>query len=175
MENNNIYMNAMKKIELNKKRKLLCCYGPTGPTGPETSIENYGGIYGTDFNIITIDPNSSITLPLDENMAFEGVTLGGNAITILSAGDYKIDSFVGLDPSVSTFGIQVGVFLNNIEIPSTYVFTPIGDYVQIISTNSIVSLSVGDVLTLQIFSVTGGDVSFVDGLSASLTVFKLNN
>ncbi|MDD3341547.1 MAG: hypothetical protein PHN72_05110 [Bacilli bacterium] len=109
-------------------------------------------------------------------MSSLGVTLANNTIIIEDDGTYRIDYLLSLASGGLSFGIQIGVLQNGIEIPSTYTnsVTP-GQAIDSVSVSSFVALTAGDVLTLEVYSVTGGTLVFAPELCASLSVMRLNN
>lgn len=154
--------------------------GPEGPQGPAgedgtNGLSAYGGLYSTSTTPLSLTTTAQ-TVPLAAAMAFDGVTIGTNSITVPDAGDYEINySLSGAtegDPSTITLQVDS----NGTVIPSTVVTHPIQSSVtnDVITGSTIVSLSAGDVLTLQ--ALAGDDTTFTpaDNVNAFLTVKKLS-
>ena len=107
-------------------------------------------------------------------MTSNNVTLGTNSITIDIAGDYRVESFLQLQSTSGTIGILAGVQINGAFMQLSLISTIIlsSDF-EAVTLSSIVTLAAGDVLTLALASVTGGNVLFGGGTSANLSVMRL--
>ncbi len=149
--------------------------GVTGATGPEAIIA-YGGLYNDALQIIVIGAGDTEVVEIPETMPIDDVTLGTNSITIDVAGNYLVGFMILLQSTTGDFDLTVGVQIDaNFSEPSLITSTVITADFEVISFSSIVTLAAGNVLTLAVFSGTGGTVLLGPGLNANLHVVRLGS
>lgn len=156
--------------------------GPTGATGAAgtngvngtggSGASQYGYIYNLTAQTVAID---AVVLFDSNGVLTAGITHtpGSSAISIVSAGDYKVTfSASGAEPS------QFALFLNGIQVPGTVYGSGAG--VQQNNGQCIIAILANDVLTLRNRSSTAavGLPSLMGGtqinVNASIVVQKLN-
>lgn len=164
-----------------------CCSGPQGPqgipgpVGPQGPIGSFAMAFGGLFNetapVYTLLPDGvPQILSMDEAMPALNTTLGVNTVTINVTGIYKVDFFAVLESATGdTIDLLLGVQVNGVfNRPSIHTSLPLRPEFELISMSGIVNLTQGDVLTLAMSSLAGGDVLLGPGTSASFSAMLLH-
>jgi hypothetical protein len=115
--------------------------GPAGPPGPASGLSDYGYVYNIGGQTVAIEAD----VVFDSNGPLSaGIThgLGGAAVTILNAGDYKVTFIVsGVEPN------QFGLAVNGTPLAGAIYGSGAGT--QQTTGQAIVTLAAGDVVTLR--------------------------
>ncbi len=150
--------------------------GPTGPTGPSgvSATSAFGRKYDNATNTINLDQNVAQTIPLGSTGPTSNVTTGvQNALTIVEAGNYKVDYFFS-GSSNTNANITVEISQNTTPIGSTTIIKDVtaNQDVDFIG-SSINSFAAGDNISLSIESTSTVTISPADGTNAFLNIVKL--
>ncbi|MGI6176644.1 MAG: hypothetical protein ACOYJC_10920 [Christensenellales bacterium] len=102
------------------------------------------------------------------------VTLGTNSIAIDIAGYYRVDFFLSIQSTTGNFDLTVYVGIDGAPSESSLIIATIltADF-EFITLSSIVALTEGNVLTLELASGAGGGVLFGPATNANLSVIRL--
>ncbi len=134
--------------------------GPVGPQGPTINI--YGTIYNNTTSNVTIDtPDTYVPISLNTTGPASETSVAPNQITITTSGTYAI-YYRLLNVTVEDTDnktLSAAVFNNDTIItPTTATVamseTSAGNFTATLSAETIVELTEGDVLTLQVTSNT---------------------
>ena len=149
--------------------------GPTGATGPEDGLAAFGGKYNTTPQTLNLTLGGTTQIPLPTAMPAEDVTYAtANSLTITEAGVYEVNYFSNLSAALGTT-VTMAVRQNATNIPSTVISRLLSVGVSSIYSGSvIVSLNAGDVIDMAISALLAVGVTLGTGVSATLTVKKLN-
>ena len=150
--------------------------GETGATGPQgtTATNEYGYKYDTTTNPITLTANTVATVPLNQTGPLNVITgATTNALTIGSAGTYKIDYFFN-GISNTAGDVNLAVYNDsNLVTGSTLTLNLGTTDEKSVSGSIIATLSEGDVITLGLESTTGVEVTPASNTNAYLSIVKL--
>lgn len=153
--------------------------GPQGETGPQgeagtTATNEYGYKYDTTNDAITLTANTVSTVPLAQTGPLNVITGDTtNALTIGSAGTYKIDYFFN-GISNTEGDVTLAVYNNsNLVTGSTLTLNLETTDERSVSGSIIATLSEGDVITLGLESTTGVEVTPASNTNAYLSIVKL--
>ena len=153
--------------------------GPQGETGPQgeagtTATNEYGYKYDTTNDAITLTANTVSTVPLAQTGPLNVITGDTtNALTIGSAGTYKIDYFFN-GISNTEGDVTLAVYNNsNLVTGSTLTLNLETTDEKSVSGSIIATLSEGDVITLGLESTTGVEVTPASNTNAYLSIVKL--
>ena len=150
--------------------------GETGATGPQgtTATNEYGYKYDTTTTPITLTANTVATVPLNQTGPLNVITgATTNALTIGSAGTYKIDYFFN-GISNTAGDVNLAVYNNNNLVPGSTITLNLETANEKNATGSIIAtLSEGDVITLGLESTTGVEVTPASNTNAYLSIVKL--
>lgn len=147
--------------------------GAQGPAGVAVTNE-YGYKYDTTNDVITLTANTVSTVDLTQTGPLNVITGGTtNALTIGSAGTYKIDYFFN-GISNTAGDVTLAVYNNSALVTgSTLTLNLETANEKSVSGNIIVTLSAGDVITLGLESTTGVEVTPASNTNAYLSIVKL--
>ena len=150
--------------------------GETGATGPQgtTATNEYGYKYDTTTNPITLTANTVATVPLNQTGPLNVITgATTNALTIGSAGTYKIDYFFN-GISNTAGDVNLAVYNNNNLVPGSTITLNLETANEKNATGSIIaSFTEGNVITLGLESTTGVEVTPASNTNAYLSIVKL--
>ncbi len=151
--------------------------GPTGPAGEDGAIEAFGGAYDTSVGVITLSPNTPVTIPLDSPMPLLNVTVADNAVTVESAGIYEINYMLSGTAALGNTGdLTLSVRNNGAAIPSTEITQRVTTNDSVEMTGSvIVELDAGDSLTLALETELTATFNLNTTTNATLSVKKLSD
>ena len=194
----NIYDKAMKKIDDAKNCKPNCCFqtfgllgptgptgptgeqgliGPTGPTGPTGAISSaFGslmGIFEVPFEI-TFTPTP---IPLSvQSVSYSNIDYStANFIQIIEPGIYRVDVIVA-GAAIPGQVIKTSLTINGVTQDEATQALIFGDYTGTFSIINYYTLAAGDVLGIEISSVSP-DSAFlfsVHGPGAILSVMQIS-
>jgi hypothetical protein len=145
------------------------------PQGAANGLNAYGGRFSTTGQSLSVLIGSATTIPLGSSTASSNVTLSTNSITITNAGIYEVEYY--LQGSVTlALGLAVGVQKNGGTVTTLSQTQAVAVGVQtIFQQRSIISLVVGDVLTLGVSASLAATLNTSSGsVNAYLSVKKLN-
>ena len=150
--------------------------GETGATGPQgtTATNEYGYKYDTTTNPITLTANTVATVPLNQTGPLNVITgATTNALTIGSAGTYKIDYFFN-GISNTAGDVNLAVYNNNNLVAGSTITLNLETANEKNATGSIIaSFTEGNVITLGLESTTGVEVTPASNTNAYLSIVKL--
>ena len=150
--------------------------GETGATGPQgtTATNEYGYKYDTTTNPITLTANTVATVPLNQTGPLNVITgATTNALTIGSAGTYKIDYFFN-GISNTAGDVNLAVYNNNNLVPGSTITLNLETANEKNATGSIIaSFTEGNAITLGLESTTGVEVTPASNTNAYLSIVKL--
>ncbi|MDE6469431.1 MAG: hypothetical protein K2L19_00225 [Eubacterium sp.] len=114
-------------------------------------------------------------VPLPTAMPADSVTYApANSITVTEAGVYEINYFSTLSAALGTT-VTLAVRQNGTNIPSTAISRLLSVGVSsLYSGSTIVTLNAGDVIDMALSALLAVGVTLGSGVSATLTVKKLN-
>ena len=149
--------------------------GPTGPTGPANGLNAYGGKYSNTSQTLNLLLGSQTLVALAQTMPASNVTYTtANSVTVGQTGVYEINYLLTASVSLATT-LTVAVRANGTNIPATEIIRGLSvGTVTTFTASSIVSLNSGDILDLAVSALLALSVSLGSGLTAELTVKKLN-
>lgn len=148
--------------------------GPQGPAGMAGTIA-YGLRYINKAQEITVPANNDLILPLEETgTAFNTAYDTSNGIDIKENGVYKISYFFGCAPKTNCV-LVLSPKYNGLSIPGGNVSLELtANYIGNISNSVFMSLSNGDVVTLNVTSITGATLSLNGSTNGVLSVVKIH-
>ena len=150
--------------------------GETGATGPQgtTATNEYGYKYDTTTNPITLTANTVATVPLNQTGPLNVITgATTNALTIGSAGTYKIDYFFN-GISNTAGDVNLAVYNNNNLVPGSTITLNLETANEKNATGSIIaSFTEGNAITLGLESTTGVEITPASNTNAYLSIVKL--
>lgn len=148
-------------------------YRGTGPQGT-TATNEYGYKYDTTTTPITLTANTVATVPLAQTGPLNVITgATTNALTIGSAGTYKIDYFFN-GISNTAGDVTLAVYNNNNLVPGSTITLNLETANEKNATGSIIaSFTEGNAITLGLESTTGVEVTPASNTNAYLSIVKL--
>ncbi len=150
--------------------------GATGPTGPESEgLAAYGGKYNTTPQTLNLTLGGTTVVPLPEAMPLSDVTYTpANSITVAETGIYEINYSSTLSAALGT-AVTLAVRSNGTIIPSTAISRVLSVGVgSLYSGSTIINLTAGDVIDMALSALLAVGITLGNGVSATLTVKKLN-
>ncbi|MBO5150752.1 MAG: hypothetical protein J6B73_01105 [Methanobrevibacter sp.] len=149
--------------------------GPTGPTGPTAGLNAYGGKYNDTSQTINLGIGVQSQIPLPAEMPNLNTTYTPtNSITVDQAGTYEINYYSNLSAAIATT-LTLAVRSNGTNIPATVVNRVLSVGVgSIYSGSVIVNLPAGAVIDIAVSALLAVGVTLGTGVSASLSVKKLD-
>ncbi len=149
--------------------------GATGPTGPAAGLNVYGGKYNNTSQTINLGIGTQTQVPLPTAMPNLNTTYTPtNSITVAQAGTYEINYFSNLSAAIATT-LTMAIRVNGTNIPSTVISRALSVGTSSIYSGSIiVTLTADSVIDMAISALLAVGVTLGSGVSATLTVKKLN-
>ncbi len=112
---------------------------------------------------------------LADTMPSADVTLGTNAVTIVTPGVYEVNYYLAVGTVLTAVSLSAGVRIATTFIPSTFQTRLLSLTSGIVFQGSVlVTLAAGDSLNLAATALVTIGVSLSDGVNASLTVKKVS-
>ena len=136
---------------------------------------SYGGRYNTMAQTLDLAVNSPRMLPLPDLMPAENVTFNlPDSLTIEEPGIYEINYMFNASSSLGA-AVTLSVRNNGVIIPSTEETHILAIGVESIYSGSVLeTLSAGDVLTIEVESSLELTLTLSSGVTATLSVKKLD-
>lgn len=137
----------------------------------------YGGLYSDTSQIIALPGGGDyVGVEFGDFMTSENIELSINTITIETSGVYRVDYNLIVAPNLSEPGILIGVFVNGVPILSTLQGHVLSTNAQTnISGFDILTLEDGDILTLEVSSISASTLQLGPAVNAAFSAIKLND
>ncbi len=148
--------------------------GPTGPAGPSSGIETYGGKYNNSSQTINLNAGNQSQIPLPLTLPNNNITYTTtNSITVPQAGTYEITFYTNLSATVVST-ITLSVRNNGTNIPSSIISRPLSiNNNTIFSGTTLVTLTANSIIDMALSASTGLGITLSSGVNANLTIKKL--
>lgn len=148
--------------------------GVTGATGAASGLNAYGGVFNNTPQTLTLAAATPTVIPMANAMATSNVTPGANTLTVTQSGNYEIMYQVNATASIGA-AVTVAVRENGTNIPSTVTTKTLAAGVENVYEGQVlVALTAGDVIDLAISALVAVTATLGTGVSATLTVKKLD-
>ncbi len=114
-----------------------------------------------------------VTVPMEEEIPFDNMTLSANQLTIEVAGTYSVAFMLIAGPQTDSQGIVVGIFINGLPVLSASQAHILSSGVETPIFGSVLAtFAAGDVITLGVQSAEAFGLLLAPGVAATLTVIK---
>jgi hypothetical protein len=132
-------------------------------------------LFSDDAQTLTIAVGGTQQILLADTMPSADVTLGTNAVTIVTPGVYEVNYYLAVGTVLTAVSLSAGVRIATTFIPSTFQTRLLSLTSGIVFQGSVlVTLAAGDSLNLAATALVTIGVSLSDGVNASLTVKKVS-
>ncbi len=147
--------------------------GPTGPVGPSNGLNAYGGIYSNCLNVLHLDKDNSVILPLSDKMLANHMNyFTENSITIEQNGTYEISFVVDVATSQKA-NITLSVWDNgNLVIATEKTKSLASNEKTVFSGNTICNLQKDSIIRITVASDEITEVAIDE--NASLVIKKID-